>query len=122
MIFFFLSLLFSVSHAQTLDEIYTNWAKDNIPKSHQQIEQMVVKIWGDDASRTAPLIEMHCKALNQLLTKIQLEGPDVESLTFALNKWSQAPEDLRTQEWWEWPDTNWIRVQGEYNTLINDSN
>lgn len=123
-VFFFLFLFcFGFgSYTQSLDEIYTNWAKENIPNSHGQIEQMVMKIWGDDESRIKPLIELHCKSLNKLLIKIQSEGPNQEALAQALTKWSEAPDNARTEKWWEWPDTNWIRVEGEYNSLLENSN
>ncbi len=115
----FLVLLTFAGRAQsTLDEIYTTWAKDNIPKSHGQIVSMVNKVWGEDEKRTKPIIELQCKSLNQLLVKIQSEGVNQDFLFEALSKWSEAPEADRNQNWWEWPDTNWIQVQKTYNELL----
>ena len=108
--------------AQTLDDIYTTWAKDNIPVAHNEITKVVKKIWGEDQSRAAPLIELHCKSLNLLLTKIQTEGVNQELLLQALTKWTEAPEDRKSQQWWEWPDTNWMRVQSEYESLLKNAN
>lgn len=115
LVFGFLSCF--ILRSQTLDEIYTTWCKENIPVAHSEITKMVKKIWDDD-TKASPLIELHCKSLNQLLIKIQSEGVNEEHLKAALAKWTQAPDDLKGQNWWEWPDTNWMRVQSEYVSLL----
>jgi hypothetical protein len=113
-----IGILFSTS-AQSLDEVYSSWAEKEIPVSYGQIRTMVEKVYGQDATRTRPIIELHCKALNAILMEVQAGKIDINILAQALEKWSQSKEAQRVEQWWEWPDTNWMRVQTEYKTLVS---
>lgn len=104
--------------AQTLDEVYTSWAEREIPVAHENIVKMVNILWPDNLQKAAPLVEAHCKALNRLLTEGQQGSLQAEQFQKALEKWSRAKENERKPEWWEWPDTNWIRVEVEYKQLL----
>jgi hypothetical protein len=115
-----LIVTFYYVQGQSLDDIYTKWAQREIPQSHQHITKMVERLWGDNELKSAQLVEAHCKALNHILVQVQNQTVDIDKLEMALNKWTQASEDLRVEKWWEWPDTNWIRVKTEYEKLLKE--
>jgi hypothetical protein len=103
--------------AQSLDDVYTSWAKREVPNSYKQIRTMVSDVWGDDEKRTAPLVELQCKALNGLLMSAQRGQINADILLVALDKWSKAADSEKGDMWWEWPNTNWMKVASEYKSL-----
>ena len=43
---------------------------------------------------------------------------DLVILEQALKKWTQSSESERGDNWWEWPATNWVRVERDYKKLL----
>ncbi len=97
----------------------TAWVEKENPVSYQNIKAMVEKVWGDDDDkRNAYLIELHCLSLSNVLKEMNKPEADWDILVKALDKWSKSEVTDRGENWWEWPDTNWMKVESEYRFLL----
>ena len=116
-------LVFFSNSALSQDNPYSEWALKEVPKSYENIKAMVEKVWGDDDDkRNAYMIELHCRSLNIMLTKMQSEDANWDVFGQAIEKWSLSVEGERSENWWEWADTNWMKVESEYRILLESKN
>ncbi|MFY0686282.1 MAG: hypothetical protein JXQ90_03905 [Cyclobacteriaceae bacterium] len=114
-----ISLGYASAQEKGLDNIYTSWAEKQVPVAYENISNMVERVWGaDDAKKNAYLVEMHCQSLNKVLVLMEKEDANWDLLGKALEKWTQSEETARKSNWWEWPDTNWMKVEYEYRKLL----
>ena len=110
-----LLLLFGAIYAQEYDSNIA-WAAATFPKSHESVKNMVEEVWGaDDPNKVASLMELHLTALRNLMDGY--EEADLKAFSQALDKWSRTTEEQRMENWWHWPNTNWMKVEEEYKKL-----
>jgi hypothetical protein len=107
------------SHAQQ-ETPYTDWAKKDYPKAQENINNMVTKIWGsDNAAQTNYLIELHCLSFYNIIVYMSGDQAKWDILEKSMVKWSQYKgADRAEMDFWDWPDTNWMKVEYEYKLLI----
>ncbi|MDH5609976.1 MAG: hypothetical protein OEY56_10890 [Cyclobacteriaceae bacterium] len=117
-LFFF--FLFFTAYGQEQSQTYTEWVKQEYEVSYTNIQSMVEKIWGNtDAKKTGLLVEMQCRALYMLFDAMNKKDANWEYLVQALDKWSVSTVEDRSDKWWEWPHTNWMKVESEYYFLLD---
>ena len=99
---------------------YSTWVKDNYPTTYTNIESMIAKVYGNENQKKFDfLVEYQAKALYNLFELLEKPDADWESFSSALTQWSQSDPTARSENWWEWPDTNWHKVESEYLFLID---
>ncbi len=116
-----LLLIFTcISYSATAqDNPYIAWAEKEYPIAYDNIKDLVDSVWGsDDPARNKYIIELQCRSLNIILTEMGKETADWDLLVKALDKWSRADVSERGENWWDWPDTNWMKVESEYKILL----
>ena len=115
-------LFIAYVNAYSQENPYTTWAQEENPASYANIKTMVEKVWGaDDDKRNAYLIELHCLSLNNVIQEMNKDEADWDILVKALDKWSRSAVADRGENWWEWPDTNWMKVESEYRFLLENT-
>ncbi len=117
-------LCFSFHPVLAQDEEYasnTEWAQSQFPTSYERVKGMVEDVWGsEDPNKVANLIELHITSLRNLMN--MYEEADLKAFSKALDKWSRTTDEERMENWWHWPNTNWMKVEEEYNKLMAMNN
>ncbi|MFT6136595.1 MAG: hypothetical protein ACJAZM_003100, partial [Cyclobacteriaceae bacterium] len=115
---FVFSLTFVI--AQESASPYTDWVKTNYPETHTRLEALITKVYGNDNEKKFNfLVEYQAKSLYSLFELLKEEKADWALFSTALSQWSQSELDQRGENWWEWPDTNWNKVESEYLFLLD---
>ena len=96
-----------------------DWVQENYVSTHENVMEMISKVWGTENSEQANyLAELQCLAFSKMLITMSKSEANFSYLEQAMNKWSQYKGvDRAEKNWWEWPDTNWIKVEYEYKYL-----
>lgn len=114
------SLFFLQLVAQENENPYTSWVKENYPVTHDNIASMISRVYGDqDAQKFNFLVEYQAKSLYNVFELMKKEDAQWEMFSTALSQWSLSKVEDRGENWWEWPDTNWKKVESEYLFLID---
>lgn len=100
---------------------YSQWVKENYPTTNSNVEEMIRKVYGDDnQEKFAFLVEYQAKSLYNLFELMKKEDADWTLFSSALTQWSQSDPTERNENWWEWPATNWKKVESEYLFLLEN--
>ncbi len=109
----------SASAQQDDERIYSEWLEGLYPKSYENVNNMVKRIWGNnDPSKIGILVEVHCEAVSKLMDIRRSKDVDEKIFSAVLDKWSLSNDEERMANWYEWPHTNWVKVLQEYNKRI----
>lgn len=120
----FATLLLNIPQLHAQQETpYTDWAKKDYPKAQENIKTMVTKVWGsDNGAQTNYLIELHCLSFYNVIVYMSGDEANWNNLEKSMVKWSQYKgADRAEMDWWDWPDTNWMKVEYEYKLLLEKS-
>jgi hypothetical protein len=106
--------------AQDSKTPYTDWMLENYPVTHTNVENMITRVYGNDnPDKFSFLVEFQAKSLYNIFDLMKKEEANWEVFSVALNQWSQSKVENRGENWWEWPDTNWKKVESEYLFLLD---
>lgn len=116
----FVFILLGTSDAQDSKNPYSDWVKENYPTTFENISQMITKVYGNDnADKFNFLVEYQAKSLYNIFDLLEKEDANWELFSTALNQWSLSKVEDRGEDWWDWPDTNWKKVESEYLFLVD---
>ncbi|MFZ9045646.1 MAG: hypothetical protein ACO2ZZ_07250 [Cyclobacteriaceae bacterium] len=114
---FFLS---EIGVCQQSQNPYSDWMKENYPSTHENIKEMITRVYGNDNEKKFNfLIEFQAKSLYNIFDLLDEEKANWDLFSTALNQWTQSKVEDRGENWWEWPDTNWKKVESEYLFLLD---
>lgn len=117
----FLFITFISANAQEMKTPFTDWVKSEFPTSHKSIEALIATKYGtDDLNQNKYMIELQCNSFNNVLVFMNAEDASWEILEKALvYGCTYTGSDRTTMDWWEWPQTDWTKVEYEYKLLLD---
>ena len=120
LIFLALYLSTSIPSFSQTSNPYSAWVEENYPVTYTNIGEMIRKVYGDgNEDKFKFLVEFQAKSLYNLFELLNKEDADWELFSTALTQWTQSKPEGRSENWWEWPDTNWNKVESEYLFLLD---
>jgi len=119
-----LILTLDFAHAQEMETPFTDWVKNEFPVSHKCLEELIFAKYGsEDVNQNKYMIELQCNAFNNMLVFMNSDDANWEILEKALvYGCTYKGSDLASLDWWEWPQTDWTKVEYEYKLLLDAKN
>ena len=115
---------FNLVFGQDMQTPYSDWVKSEFSSSYKSIVTLIESKYGtEDTKQNLYMMELQCNAFNNVLVFMNSDSADWSILEKSLvHGCSYKGTDRGDMDWWEWPQTDWIKVEYEYKLLLEKSN